>query len=476
MQVPFAPVCATLGLMSSATHPFRCRQAVDAPGAVGATWWNESLAGQESSETSRRALLIGGAVALTAGGAMLSIAALASSATPSAPPVHNEDRPALAVQKQYGWNFGATGEPLKFGAGNLQPVAPDVLDSLERRLQPSSAALLPFHVATLLSAASSTNALAYDLRTNLRTARTSAMQTAFEAGRALSKKLKSSLATTAVVVELPGPEAVAFAAGLSDVFDSVFLFGNWPHPRGVVPSHLTLAAAAEYLPEFESSASAARSKRPVFVLDSARQNLPTNLEEQFDNRYIAQLPSLEAMKGLGVTQVLCVIASSRQMPLNADLSSTLTEWSQGGIQFSMMSVSAWTYDVADQVARLARQGTQGQDAGAPDGGKAVASERNALPLFGTKARDNQFEQLYPTLFAPPPKAKKMPPLEPVSAWAEPEVSLAGMHSFPQAAVSVVRPMSGVLPVVVGATGIVLGARLLRGGTYDRTGYSSWGGG
>ena len=39
----------------------------------------------------------------------------------------------------------------------------------------------------------------------------------------------------ALVLDLPGPEAVAVAAALAPCFDPVFVFDNWPHPLGVVP-------------------------------------------------------------------------------------------------------------------------------------------------------------------------------------------------------------------------------------------------
>jgi hypothetical protein len=38
--------------------------------------------------------------------------------------------------------------------------------------------------------------------------------------------------------------------GGAGIFEPVFLFDNWPHPQGVVPSHLVLAAALHYQPLF----------------------------------------------------------------------------------------------------------------------------------------------------------------------------------------------------------------------------------
>lgn len=63
--------------------------------------------------------------------------------------------------------------------------------------------------------------------------RTAAMANAEEDAGWLRAALKNHTAGLALIVDLPGPEAVAFAAELSDTFDPVFLFDNWPHPRGV---------------------------------------------------------------------------------------------------------------------------------------------------------------------------------------------------------------------------------------------------
>jgi len=70
------------------------------------------------------------------------------------------------------------------------------------------------------------------------------MQNAYRAGKALASLFAGVPPHTMVIVDLPGPEAMAFAAGMAELFDPCFTFENWPHPRGVVPAHLTLAAAA----------------------------------------------------------------------------------------------------------------------------------------------------------------------------------------------------------------------------------------
>src|SRR5512134_2701213 len=66
---------------------------------------------------------------------------------------------------------------------------------------------------------------------------TPAMQRAYGVGEALAR-LAGWRSGLAVLADLPGPEAVAFAAGAATTFEPVLLLDNWPHPHGVVPSHL----------------------------------------------------------------------------------------------------------------------------------------------------------------------------------------------------------------------------------------------
>ena len=116
------------------------------------------------------------------------------------------------------------------------------------------------------------------------------MQRAYAVGEALAR-LAGWRQGLAVLVDLPGPEAVAFAAGAADVFEPVLLLDNWPHPHGVVPSHLTLAALAYYQPRFASQKERVVSA-PLFVLDRARLTAFSEETDRFDNRYYARMPRL----------------------------------------------------------------------------------------------------------------------------------------------------------------------------------------
>ena len=106
------------------------------------------------------------------------------------------------------------------------------------------------------------------------------MEAAYARGKSLASLFASVSETgqtpagtkTALIVDLPGPEAVAFAAGAISIFDPVFLFDNWPHPRGVVHAQDTLSAAAYYQPLFADARSTSRTnaRLPMFVLDRGR--------------------------------------------------------------------------------------------------------------------------------------------------------------------------------------------------------------
>src|SRR5262249_60924125 len=97
----------------------------------------------------------------------------------------------------------------------------------------------------------------------------------------------------AIVVDIAGPEAVALAAALAPCFDPVFAFDNWPHPRGIVPSHVTLGAALYYLPWFERERQQrAPDAAPMFIFD--RQRLAPYVAESnwFAHRSLPPLPPL----------------------------------------------------------------------------------------------------------------------------------------------------------------------------------------
>lgn len=115
----------------------------------------------------------------------------------------------------------------------------------------------------------------------------------------------------AVVLDLPGPVAVALGAWLAkaDGFQPVVLANNWPHANDVVDLGSTLAALLFYAP-WASADRELRGDRapPVFVLDRGRLGrLP--VPGEFDNRHYhndADFPSPATLRRHGIHGVLYV--------------------------------------------------------------------------------------------------------------------------------------------------------------------------
>ncbi len=283
----------------------RKSQLID-PRLVGARWWQEQLQ-QPMSDTSRRSLLtwaLGGAGVLLIGGPIL------SALTRNKAELKTAD--ALAAQRAHGWALGSEAEVVELAGASGGPFPLERLQSLAADLAPVQPRLAPYYVPTLFQATTSappqpTGAQEQPLAAVLRPLATPAMAAAQGRGEALATLFNGAPAGKAVIIDLPGPEAVAFAAGLSSVLEPVFLFDNWPHPRGVVPSHLTLAAAASLTPTLKAGAALRRSSAaPAFVLDRARLTPYVDDSGQFDNRYLAKLPTGQALKAMGIGEVLYV--------------------------------------------------------------------------------------------------------------------------------------------------------------------------
>jgi hypothetical protein len=145
---------------------------------------------------------------------------------------------------------------------------------------------------------------------------------------------------TALVLDLEGPTSVAVAAALAKGFEPVFTFDNWPHPLGVVPSHLTLASAVYYRPAFLG----ARTTRPkdapaAFVLDRNRLAHYTDDGGQFDNRYVAKLPTAENLRSLGVHHLLYVTPDKKELRELDDLNDDFVAFGKASIDVKVLPLS-----------------------------------------------------------------------------------------------------------------------------------------
>jgi hypothetical protein len=271
-----------------------------------------------------------------------------------------ESRRSLELQRTYGWDFGATGEALVFDGVETTQFDPAMIARLEQDLSPS--VYVSLHVPTLLQSpnAAPTSRPAEEtapfvpLASKLRPTSTAAMTRAYACGESLARLLADEKAAVGLVVDLPGPESVAFAAGAAEIFEPVFLFDNWPHPQGVVPSHLVLAAALHYQPRFlKARAARGLTGLPLFALDRARLAYYKDVASQFDNRYTARMPSPTALQAAAADRVkwlMYVVNTSADLPELDDLNYAFTTWHTAGVPVRALSLDMFTVQLDGAVA------------------------------------------------------------------------------------------------------------------------------
>jgi hypothetical protein len=181
--------------------------------------------------------------------------------------------------------------------------------------------------------------------------------------------------STLVVLDLPGAEAVAAAAGMSRDVAPVFFFDNWPHPRGITNADQTLAASVFFAREIEASnaspsddGDANNRKGPPsgsvrahsIVLDANRLTPYTDAANEFDNRYMALLPAASALRERGIAKILYVTPSSSQRHESDDINETLVEWRDARLAVNMLPMDAFEPDT-----NIASAGDAGTLAGEP---------------------------------------------------------------------------------------------------------------
>ena len=220
---------------------------------------------------------------------------------------------------------------------------------------------------------------------------------------------------TAIILDLPGPQAVAAAAGMSGRFDPVFTSDSLPHPAGVVPSAQTLAAALYWRPVFEAE----RGKRtaeagPCFILDGARLAPYANEADRFDNRTRARLPGPEALRTLGVRRVLYVRPTRGAVAEADDLNELFAALPAAGIEVRHLGLDA--VEPEEPVERSASHASSwlwlrtgwGRGSGQPDPDTAYrAQPRPVMPLAALDGGAASRSSLLASLATrPPPTAKR----------------------------------------------------------------------
>jgi hypothetical protein len=450
-------------------EPFAREEFLDKPGIVGARWWQRSLEAADKAVSRRKAVQ----AILIAGGVIAGIGVLASVIGAAArDDFRYESRAALDTQKEFGWSFGATTESLTFDGVSKQKFDRDALARLADDLRPALPQAAPWYVPTLFQSVTAVprstpreqTTAPVPLKDVLVPISTPAMDTAYRQGKALAALFKDAQATQAlreaplamalVVVDLPGPEAVAFAAGAASSFVPVFAIDNWPHPRGVVPAHQALAAAAYYQPLFAKHGVSGAHAAPMIVLDRRRLNAYTDDATQFDNRHVARVPGAQALKQLGISHVLYVTPTGTDKELD-DLNDDFVLYARAGLDVKVVGADAFAPDA--------------NDGAGPDDERPIYYYGGSIGSNGWFWRDYPWARASAGAVAPSrilvgANYVPVPRQTPFSSGA------------PGPAVQRPRPSGfGTVPVVVSvATGLVLGAKLWRSGSWNRSSGGSGG--
>lgn len=453
---------------------------VDKPGIVGARWWQQSLAAAQADLPTRRSSL-GTILAIAAVGlvGVGIVAAAKSSDDDDDEPIQELAKSSLEMQKALGWAFGAAGEPLVFDGITEKPFSRDTLAKLWSDLAPSREDLTPWSVRTLLQAPTAvpTQKSAGDpapfvpLEQVLRPMHSAATDEAYAVGESLANLLHD-VHDVGVVVDLEGPRSVAFAAGMADVFDVVFLLDNWPHPRGVVGSHEALAVAAYYQPRFDL-ARKGRLRRtpppsPAFVLDARRLADYVDATDRFDNRWVAKMPGAGTLKKLGVRHVLYVTDRAQELD---DLNDDFVAYERDGVDVRFVRPEQFTKKAPGS------KPPPKPDAGVPVE-SAISYPEPSYCYGGELGSHEYFFVHYPyraPFGAPYAPLRYKPVMPPWSARIVPRASnfSSGVKSPP--AQKPVPSGFAVSKVVYGkSSGTLLGWTKSRTGTWNRAS-GSWGG-
>jgi len=340
------------------------RAQLDAPEVVGARWWNESFEAFQGNASRRDLLraipwLVGGGIGAGILGAVYcdgdddddGIGAIQS-------------LEALDLQRREGWNAGQPGMslhmPLELRDSEGGAAWVSAMEKLSTLLEPDAHLRRLANYTLFQSLAEPMN---NSLRAAIRPVQTPEADEVAARGRALLglADMEQAPRDLALVVDLPGPLSVAFAAAVSPRFCPVFLFDNWPHPLGVVPSHLTLGACLYQLPLLLHSRSTRQQPAPpMFVLDASRLNPYREQGNLFDNRYLAPVPSASALQGLGCKRILYVRPDDQSLVELDDLNQDFVDWQRAGLDVRALALTDF---------RTAEAGTRRP----PDAGAATAT-------------------------------------------------------------------------------------------------------
>jgi hypothetical protein len=348
--------------MTDPKPPFTLQVGYDQKELLGGRWWQDrlqvaaSLAAERAitgrpfseprqhlgGDVDRRSALKGllaiGGIAVVGVGAAISVFSSGGSDRNSAP----IDVDALELQRRRGLLAGGTAPAFAWPspvdvdhAG--KPLERAALLTQATDLRPSDARWQALFVPTLFQSFEAPDGKL--LLDTFRLVHTEAMARAFAQGTAVRELMQMAEKPNEwlLVVDLPGPEAVAFAAGMAKGVTNIFTFGNWPHPQGVVPAHLNLAAAAYYR-EALQQVPADGPRAAALILDRNRLNPYANEPNRFDNRYQARLPTAAQLRGMGISRILYVVPENAPERELDDLNERFVEFRKAEIEVKMLGL------------------------------------------------------------------------------------------------------------------------------------------
>lgn len=255
---------------------------------------------------------------------------------------------SLDAQKKGGWDVGDTQMTLAFtngvqsdskgGTGFKAYKDPKKLLEATR---PKTDAHKPWEMPTLMQSLEQLS-----LAQQMKPVSSAATLETYKKARSLGSLVTTvkEPEKTLMIVDLPGPHAVAAAAGMAEWVEPVFYFDNWPHPKGVVKSHETLGSLLYYAVELDEQKQKRSDKAPgALILDQDRLNPVTNPDTQFDNRYYALPPTVEDLKKAGVERVVYVTLDETTQESD-DLNDFAVEYAEAGLEVTAMALSSIKQD------------------------------------------------------------------------------------------------------------------------------------
>ncbi|MCE2502786.1 MAG: hypothetical protein J4G05_01820 [Chlorobi bacterium] len=319
----------------------------------GQNWWEESL---NRRQVGKRLAAIGaGAALLTSAGVMIGCGGDDDFDSEEAAA---NAKDAIDVQKESGWNVGA--ESKRLALKNASPTdSKNSIDGwkvytdpekLRTAWGPAEEANKKFVSSELINSLNQPS-----LKNSVQPVHSKTMDEAYSRGLGMKELLEESKnpGSTAIVVDLPGPEAVAYAAALSDYADVVTTFDNWPHPNGVVPSQETLGAMLYYAEEVEENKEKRSEGGPtVFAMDSNRLTPYRDSRDAFDNRYIATMPTAENLKAENIESIIYTTPDQKRTEELDDLNEEFVAYRDAGIQVTMMPLTDFQPPSAESIAEL----------------------------------------------------------------------------------------------------------------------------